>query len=73
MQKNAIQSAIDRIKDFDSTKLKSESQNIGDGIIVQLFFSATSGLPLVKYGDKKGAKYQNQPNEPISSKNHLNK
>ena len=41
--------------------------------IAQLFFSATSGLPLVKYGDKKGAKYQNQPNEPISSKNHLNK
>ena len=24
-------------------------------------------------GDKKDAKYHNQPNEPISSKNHLNK
>ena len=38
MQKNAIQSAIsaiDKIRDFDSTKLKPISQNIGEGIIVQ--------------------------------------
>ena len=38
MQKLGFQSAIsaiDRIKDFDSTKLKNISQNIGEGIIVK--------------------------------------
>ena len=38
MQKLGFQSAIsaiDKIRDFDSTKLKPISQNIGEGIIVQ--------------------------------------